>query len=492
MGFRSDGKLLAMDIAMVQDGGPFGAPGDLGGALASVDLALQPQAYRTRTMTVATNTPPRSAERGPGGAQIIPMITPALERGARELGVDRADMMYLNAPEGQARFGPTNYVTSSFAKEAVMMARERFNWDEKRLLSGQRNGSKVTGVGLALSPYSSGSRGMDGLLIIRPDGKLTIHTGCGNLGTHSVFDTSMAAAEALNHPWDQVDVVWGNTSLGLPWASSQSGSQTTHAHTRANWAVGLAAKRKLQQIAARDLGGNPENYDVGNGRVFRVGSPSTSMTFARAAQRAIQLGGEYDGHELPESLNAMTATVVQTHLVGQGLVAAATDLYGGDGQIRSIAVSMAVIELDVETGTFEIKELCTVSDVGTVLNPRGLYAQMSGGVLQGMSQARFERWGFDRQWGVNQNKRLHTVKPFSILDIPDVMTYDSVNIADPETPVGSRGIGEPAVGAGGGVVVSAVYDAMGKAINRTPLTPDRILNAIEDRSPGYTLLQTHI
>ncbi len=493
VGFRADGKVLAMDWVMVGDSGPHGARGDWNGAVSTVDLALQPEARRARTLAISTNTPPRSAQRGPGGAQGVTIITSALERGARELGVDRADMMYVNAPSGRAVYGDNaTEVTSSFAKEAVLLTRERFNWDEKRLLSGQRNGSKVTGVGLALSPFSAGSRGMDALLIIRPDGSLTIHSGVGNLGTHSVFDTAMSAAEALNHPWDEVEVVWGNTSRGLPWASSQSGSQTTHAHTRSNWAAGQAAKTRLQEIAARDLGGSPDDYDVGNGRVFRVGSPGTAMTFARAAERAIQLGGAYDGHELPESLNEMTVATVQNHLVGQGLVVAATDEYGGNGSLRSSVVAMAVIELDVETGMIEVKDLVAVADCGTVLNPRSLYAQMSGGVLQGMSQARFEKWGYDRTWGVNANKRFHTVKPISLLDTPDVMAWDAVNIADPETPVGSRGIGEPPVGAGGGVIVSAVYDALGKAINRTPLTPDVILNALEERAPGYTLLQTHV
>jgi CO/xanthine dehydrogenase Mo-binding subunit len=93
---------------------------------------------------------------------------------------------------------------------------------------------------------------------------------------------------------------------------------------------------------------------------------------------------------------------------------------------------------------------------------------------------------------VNQNKRFYTVKPFSILDIPEHLEFEAVNIPDPQTPVGSRGIGEPPVGAGAAAVVSAVYDALGIAIGRTPLTPDKILNAIEGGPTGHTLLQTHV
>jgi len=492
LGLRTDGRVLAVDLILIQDNGPFGPQGDRNSAGNVVSLSLQPEAMRFRSIAVPTNTPPRAAQRAPGGAQIVPMVQPALDRAARELGVDRVDMMYLNAPPDRATFGPgPSQLTSAFAKEAIEMGRERFRWDEKKLLSGQVNGSKVTGVGVAYSPYVGGSRGMDGLLVIRPDGRVTIHTGIGNLGTHSLFDTAMAAAEVLRLEWDDVEVVWGDTSKGLPWSSSQSGSQTTHAHTRANLAAGTDAKEKLQEIAAMDLGGNPADYDVDGVRVFRSANPSVGMTFGQAAQRAIELGGKYDGHELPEDLDGMTVASAQM-LVGQGLVGAARDNYGGEGALWSSVVSFALVEVDRETGAFEIKELTSIADVGTVLNPRNLEAQTYGGVLQGMSQARFEKWGFDPRWGVNQNKRFYNSKPFSILDVPDQLDFAAVNIADPETPVGSRGIGEPPVGAGAGAVVSAVYDAIGVVINRTPLTPDKILNAIEGGSPGYTTLQTNV
>jgi xanthine dehydrogenase molybdenum-binding subunit len=493
IGFREDGKVLAVDLLLIQDNGPFGPQGDRNSAGNVVSLSLQPEAMRFRSIAVPTNTPPRAAQRAPGGAQIVPMVQPALEKAARQLGVDRMDMMFVNAPPDRATFGPQgSRLTSAFVKEAIAIARERFGWDEKRALSGQANGSKVTGIGAALSPYVGGSRGMDGMLVIRPDGKLTIHTGIGNLGTHSLFDTAMAAAEVLDVPWEEVEVVWGDSSQGMPWSSSQSGSQTTHAHTRANLAAGEDAKLKLQEIAARDLGGQPGDYDVGGGRVFRRGNASVGMTFARAAERAIELGGRYDGHELAEDLNAMTVAAVGDHLVGQGLVGVARDNYGGEGSLYSTVVTLAMIEVDRETGVIDVKEWLAVADCGTVLNPRSLEAQVYGGGLQGMSQARFEKWSFDPRWGVNQNRRFYMVKPFSILDIPERLDFAAVDIPDPETPVGSRGIGEPPVGSGAAVIVSAVYDALGVAVGRTPLTPDKILNALEGGATGYSLLQTHV
>ena len=493
MGFRSDGRLTAVDLLLVQDSGSYGRMGDFNAAASIASLAYQPETMRFRGIPVVTNTPPHGAQRAPGGAQIVTMLTPVFDEAARALGVDRMDMLHLNAPADEAVFHPgPSQLTSCYAKEAVQLTRELFNWDEKRELSGRRNGSKVTGVGLAISPYSAGSSGMDGLLVIRPDGRLTIHSGIGNLGTASVFDTSMAAAEVLGVPWEEVEVVWGDTDLALPWSSLQAGSQTTHAHTRANLAAGLQAKQRLQEIAAMDLGGAPENYDVGGGRVFRMGSPQVGMGFGEAAARAIELGGRYDGHELAESLDEMTVRAVQDHLVGEGLVAAATDEFSHEGASRSTVVAAGVVEVDVETGEFELLELTAVADCGTVLNPVNLRGQVNGGVNQGISQARFEKWGYDLRWGVNQNKRLHTAKPITIMNTPLDFRFAAVDIPDRENPVGSRGIGEPPVGAGAGVIVSAIYDAIGIYINRTPVTPDKILNALEGGATGYTTLQTHV
>ena len=182
-------------------------------------------------------------------------------------------------------------MTSAFVSEALDKGRALFNWDERIKRNGQRVGSKVTGVGVALGAYTAGSIGVDGLCVLKPDGKLYIHQGIGNLGTESFSDTARVIAEMVNMPWEKCEVVWGNTAQNVPWSSIQAGSQTTYAHTRANYATGMDLRKKLQEIAAKDLGGKPEDYDMANERVFRKGSPGRGMTFAKAAERAIQLGG---------------------------------------------------------------------------------------------------------------------------------------------------------------------------------------------------------
>ena len=274
-----------------------------------------------------TNTPPRFAQRAPGGAQITAMLEPLLDAAAEKLGVDRLEMRRLNAPDSSSKFdGNQGPLTSALVREAIDKTKTLVDWDNVKKLSRQKKGTKVTGVGVALSSYTAGALGFDGLMVLRPDGKLELHTGVGNLGTHSFSDTARTAAEVLDFPWEKVELIWGNTSKGLPWTSVQAGSMTTHSATRAIHAASMDLKKKLQEIAAKDLGGSPDAYEVSNERVHRKGAPGSGMTLAKAAERAIALGGKFDGHELPEDINPYTKGGAQV-VVGKGAVGVAKDNY---------------------------------------------------------------------------------------------------------------------------------------------------------------------
>ena len=492
IGFRADGRITALDFAALGDGGPF-AGGDQGASASMASLTYTPLNMRFRGVGVFTNTPPKAAQRGPGGAQIIGMLEPLMDKAARELGVDRLALRRLNAPESDVEYGPRgSTLTSVNVREAIDLGRELFGWEEKIARSGQLNGTKRTGIGMGVSPYTAGSRGFDGLLVIRPDGKVQIHQGLGNLGTNSNFDTARAAADVLGVEWDDVEVVWGDTSRHLPWSAVQAGSQSTHAHTRANHAVGLDARQKLQEIAARDLGGRPEDYETSDGRVYRRSNPSQGMTLGRAATRAIELGGRYSGEEFNDDLNDMTKASV-TGLAGQGLVAAARDNFGGEGGLQSWVVGFAEVELDVETGKVDVLHFTATTDCGVVVHPRGLGGQIFGGSFQGMGIAMSQKWVFDPVWGVSFAKRLYTARPPGMLDVPIDVQWAAVEIPDPQTPVGAKGIGEPCVGAGSAALTSAIADALeGTCLCRTPLTPDVLLAEIEGLEPAYGPLDLHV
>ena len=291
IGFQSDGRITAADLYIVQTNGPNSGGGDYNAAGSAMSIVYTPPAMRFRGLPVLTNTPPTGAQRGPGQNQLATAVEPIIDKAARELGLDLVAIRRINAPDNDSGYGASQGpVTSAYQREALDIGAEQFGWEARRARSGQRRGSKVTGVAVGQAFHSAGSSGFDGLLRIAPDGKLYIHTGVGNLGTYSYASTSRVAAEVLGYDWEDVEIIRGDSSRGLPWTLGQFGSNTSFTESRANYASGMDAVQKLKEIAARDLGGSPGDYDVGNGAVFARANPSRRLTYAAAAQRAIQLG----------------------------------------------------------------------------------------------------------------------------------------------------------------------------------------------------------
>ncbi len=486
VGFAKDGRVTAVDMYAICNNGPYDAVGDVGASGAIVSLLYQPQAMRWRGVTVLTNTPPRGPQSAPGGMQGIIMMEPLLAKAARKLSVDQVEIRKVNSPEGKAPWGPERdgkraHSTSAFLKEAFDRGAEQFHWKD-RIAQKKRSGTKVRGVGVSTSGFFAGSTGYDGLFLIKPDGRIAIQSGIGNLGTESISDVHRVVAEVLGVPWEKCDVVWGNTSKNLPWTCVSGGSQTTHAMTRAAHAAAMDCKKKLQEIAAKTHGGTPEQYEVANERVSRKGGGS-SMTLAQAAQRAIQLGGIYDGHEAPQDVNKYTKASIAA-LAGQGLIAAAKDNYPHDGQSFSYVASFAEIEVDLETGKYYITDFLAVADVGTVIHPKALGGQVLGRSILGIGHALGQNWVFDPQYGHTVSRRFYHTKPPTILDTPVNMQWAALDIPDPETPVGARGIGEPPVGGGCGAILNALSDALGDEIyRRAPVTLDTILTSLEAGRP---------
>jgi len=495
VGFSKEGRITALDMFVICDNGPYEAVGDAPSSGRIVSLLYQPPAMRWRGVTVLTNTPPRSAQSSPGGLQGIVIMEPIIAKAARKLGVDQVAIRRINCPEGKAPFGPAvqgkrQYATSAFLKEALDRGAEQFKWSERVARSPKRRGTKVRGIGVSLSCYVGGTIGFDGLLVIKPDGRITFQSGIGNLGTESVIDVHRAGAEVLGVPWEKCDVVWGNTTQNLPFTCVSGGSQTTHAMTRAAYATAMDAKKKLQEIAAKKLGGKPEQYEVANERVFRKGG--AGMTLAQAAKYAIQLGGVYDGHEAPADVHKLTKASVAA-LAGQGLVAAAKDNYPRDGSTFSYVASFAEVEVDVETGTYHIVDFLASADVGTVIHPRALGGQVLGRSTLGIGHAIGQKWVFDPHYGEMVSKRFHHNKPPTILDVPVDMQWTALDIPDPETPVGARGVGEPPVAGGCASILNALSDALGDEIfQRAPVNADTILTSLEAGRPMQHPLMAHI
>ncbi|HYB96291.1 MAG TPA: xanthine dehydrogenase family protein [Vicinamibacterales bacterium] len=487
MGFKKDGRVTAIDTFIVEASGPYRRQGDHSTTANLGSLLFQAPNMRFRGVSVATNTPPGVSQRAPGGLQASVWFEPLVHEAAKKLGLDQVAIRKLNAPEGQAVFGlappntppgrPRNKLTSCFVKECLDQGAELFGWEARKANSGKRTGSKVRGIGVGTGAYTAGSIGVDGLCILRPDGKLEIHQGIGNLGTHSVIDTARVIAEVVNMPWENCEVVWGNTSKGLPWSSIQAGSQTTYAHTRANFATGQDLKKKLTEVAAKTMGGSPESYDTGPQGVIRKGG-GLVMPWAKAAEAAIKLGGIYDGTEVPKEINAMTKAAAAAHK-GRGLMGVARDNLPRDGQTYGFMSAFAEVEVDVETGVWTILDFVGVADVGTVIHPNSLGGQILGGGIQGIGHVRSQKLVYDPHYGAALANRMHHNKPPTILDIPLKAQWAAVGLPDPTNPVGAKGIGEPSTVAAAGAVLAALADAVGDdIIRRTPVQPEDIAAAL--------------
>jgi CO/xanthine dehydrogenase Mo-binding subunit len=492
MGFAADGRVTAVDLYIVQENGPNQGFNDWSSAAEAVTIIYQPAAMRFRGVPVATNTPPRGPQRGPGQNQIAAAVEPLIDKAARELGLDRLAIRRLNAPDNAAKIGSMQGgVTSAYLKDALDRGATQFNWAERQARSGQRNGSKVRGVGIGTAYHSAGGNGFDGLVRITPDGMIHIHTGVGNLGTYSHTATSRVAAEILKANWDNCVVVRGDSSKHLPWNLGQFGSNTSFTMTRTNYVAAMDAVAKLKEIAAMDFGGAPEDYDIGGERVFSKSDNSKGLTYAQAAQRAIELGGKFDGHEVANDLNVMTKASA-AGVAGTGLVGVAKDNLPRVGTVPALAAGFIEIELDVETGKFEILDYIGVADCGTVLHPQGLSHQIKSGAVMGIGLAATERHIYDPQNGLPGNIGLLQAKPVSYLDVPATMQTAWIDIADAQNPVGAKGIGEPVQGCAAAALLCAISDALGgHYFNRTPVLPDMIVNAAAKRGQSHKPLQVN-
>jgi CO/xanthine dehydrogenase Mo-binding subunit len=431
LGFDKTGRVTAADLYIVQENGPTTGFADWPSAGDTVSMLYQPPAMRFRGMCVMTNTVPRIAQRGPGHNQTVAAIEPLIDKAAKQLGIDRLEIRRINGPKMDAKLGAQQGpVTSCYMPEAMAKGAAAFNYNERKARSGQKNGTKITGIGVGQAFHPAGFAGFDGLVRITPDGKIHLHTGVGNLGTYSHSGTQRVAAEALKANWENCIVERGDTRKGLPWNIGQFGSNTSFTMSRSSYAAAMDAVGKLKEIAAMDLGGKADDYDIADEKVFRKGDPSKSLTYAQAAKRAIELGGKFDGHEAPADVNPMTSGAAKG-LAGTGLIGIAKDNMPLTAQPAAFVAGFVEISLDTETGAFDIVDYVAVADCGTVIHPQSLATQIKGGAVMGFGLATLERHIYDPQNGLPQSVGLYQAKPASYLDVAHTFTTDAVDKPDP-------------------------------------------------------------
>ena len=486
-GVRADGTVAAVDVIIISDGGPTGR-NSASSSAQHISVVYTPTAMRLRNIPVFTNTAPRGAQRGPGQNEMSAAVAPIMDIAARELGMDRAQFRRVNAPHSESPVyehqGP---VTSAFMAEAIDMATDMFNWTEREAAPRQRNGSKIRGLGVGLGYHAAGGNGYDGLVRITPDGRIHLHNGVGNLGTYSYAGTARAAAEVLKCRWESCEIVRGSTDRHLPHASTQGGSNTIFTHTRTTWVAAEDAVRKLKEIAAAEFGGSFDEYDIADERVFRTDNPDQGMSYGEAATKAIEMGGSFSGEEYPEDIHPITQRAV-IGIAGTGRIGVAKDNLEKRGIAPGLMISMAEVEIDLDTGKYDVIDYVGIADCGTIIHPQGLSQQINGGAVWGFGMAATERHVYDPQNALPANVGFHQAKLPTILDVPIEMPNGAVDIADPYNPAGGRGVGEPSQGSAVAAVTSAIADALGHSFNRVPVTSDMIVNFANDADQEARLL----
>lgn len=488
VGFNADGKLNAFDTYIVGDTGGKGGGGDASSAADMISMLYQPAAGRFRGVGIGTNTGHRGAQRGPGQNQMSPIIDPILDKAAEQLGMDRLQIRYVNAVSTGATHGPRqSEITEAHMKETLDLGAQLFNWEQKKGRARQRNGSKVIGLGIGQGYHDAGRSGMDGLIRLMPDGRLMLHSGVGNLGTYSYAAVTRAAAEVLQMPWERCEIVTGRTDRHVPMSSPQDGSNSIFTHTRTNYGAAEDLLAKMKEIAAMDLGGAPEDYDIADERVFLSANNATGMSYAQVAQRAVELGGKFSGQEYPDGIDAFTKLAVQG-VAGSGLVGVFLDPRHA-GTVPGLTVAFIEIELDVETGKYEILDMVNVADSGTIVHPQGMRNQLRGGAVWGIGLSAYERHLYDPQNGLPASTNYWQSKVPTYLDVPAQMQTGWVEFPDPQNPVGARGVGEPAMGSVSAALTCAISDALdGHLFNTAPITADMIINHVAGTGENAKLL----
>ena len=240
-----------------------------------------------------------------------------------------------------------------------------------------------------------------------------------------------------------------------------------------------------------DLGGAPADYDVGGERVFSKSDPTKGLTYAQAAQRAVELGGKFDGHENPADINPMTAAaadVARGHGPHRRREGQSAD-HGGAGRVRRRLRRDRARHGDRRVRHHRLRRRRRLRHRDPPDGPRDAD---QGRRRHGLRPRRARAHIYDPQNGLPGAVGLYQAKPASYLDVARTFTTDAVDLPDPQSPLGTKGIGEPVMGAGASALLCAISDALGgHYFNRVPVTRDQIVNALAGRPQSHKPLQVN-
>jgi CO/xanthine dehydrogenase Mo-binding subunit len=394
--------------------------------------------------TVLTNQPPCGAYRAPGSPQIIFAVESQMDMIASRLGLDPMDIRKKNALKVGDRTSIGALDDAADLRQVLEQLEHDSGWRKPK--------GKNRGRGVAVGFWSS--RGMPGgnTLKMNPDGTIAITTGSVDLsGTHSTLQ--QIAAEELGIGMDQVGILTGDTDTA-PVAPLSAGSNITRSM---GTTVKMAAEKLRQQIlevTAGQLEANIDDLEIRYGRVQVKGSPDRGMAFRDVYRVASMSAG---GPLIASASVPMQGTTLQ------------------------YAPQVVEVEVDPETGEIKVVDVTLMQDVGFAINPMAVEGQMEGGATQALGYGMAEQMLFDAKTGRNINPGFLDYKIPSAADVPNIKSI-LVEVPAKDTLYGARGVGEPPIVATATAVANAVADAVGARVTALPLTPERVLLALQQHN----------
>jgi 4-hydroxybenzoyl-CoA reductase subunit alpha len=472
LGLRKDGRINAVHLRTVQDGGAFCSYGVVtilysGALLAALyDIKnIKYDGYR-----VLTNKPACGPMRGHGTVNVRYAFEVMLDRLSVGLGLDPAEVRVINGLTSNTKTVNELRVTSYGYTECLKQVIDRSGWQQKR---GKM--SFGHGIGIGGSHYVSGAansivRGKmphsNVSIKIDIDGGVSVFTGTAEIGQGSDTVQAQIVAEELGLPLEQIRVIAADSDITPVDLGSYSSRVTFMAGNAALFAA-RDVKKQLLREAAEILGESPESLVCRNSQIYIEHEPQRSVSFREALFAALERGGTIIGKGSytppPESQGGS--------FKGAGV---------GPGVAYSYSASAAEVTVNPETGHVRVNKIWVAHDCGRALNPLTVEGQVEGSVWMGLGQALQEEVTFTPE-GLTVNPSLLEYKSPGSLESPDIETI-IVETIDPEGPFGAKEAGEGSLAGVIPAIANAVYDAVGVWITTLPITPEKILKELSKKA----------
>ena len=459
-GARSDGTLVARRARLILDGGAYTTDNGFFPQLAAM-MAVGPYKVdnvAVDSMLVYTNTTPSGSVRAPTAPQAAWALEQHMDSVAERLGIDPVELRRRTIVK-QGDEGPTRQVFDPIgAAETLEKAVEMIGYG-KQLPDDEA-------IGVASAWWPSFGIASGAYIKLNGDGSGTIVTGAQECGTGAVMALPMLAAEVLGMKPTDFGILYQDTDAG-PFDSGASGSQTTFNNGRAVVRAAEDLREQLLDLAEEELEAARGDLELADGEVRVKGSPSKSISIPDLAEKAHE-----DRLLLGRGADAVPA-------MPEVDAAGCTGRLGMESFLAPTFITHAVhIKVDRDTGVVRVLRVAAAHDSGRVLNPLGANGQVEGGVVMGIGMALSEGSLLSED-GRQRNPHLLDYKLQTMSDAPSIDIH-WVEIDTPNAgPMGSKGIGEPPCVPTPGAVANALRKVTGKRLDRLPMTPERVWEAMQ-------------